>query len=470
MLRSSFLRGVSALAATPAATVTASPAPPVLGAEDLIAPASMRADLNATLATLVEVGAAPFRTSSQRDFVRRANSLHESLSTSRPLRSFYLELAALFASLNDGHCGISPSFYVAEYDRGARLVLPLETSVEDDGVSVVRDVGSGSIPPGSRIERVEDIGAEALRRGAMSLQGGQTEALRRSSARVGRFLYLELGARPSYMVTYRPPEGGALVTTPVGLLTKAETSLAFGAGAENDSRPYRYRALRRNVGLIHYRSCTDPQKMAAFCAETFERIRRDGVRALIIDVRDNSGGDSRVSDVLLPFLTARPYAQFGATEKRISDRLKREYGREKFTAIYGPDGWAAANGSLLRYPGGGLTAPGPQPHRFAGPIYVLIGTTTFSSAMSFASAIRDFRIATIVGEETGEPVVSTGEVYRATSPFSGFVGYFTTKLFFGPKPHPDGQGVVPDVSVPTTLADRIAGRDPVMDKTLALIG
>jgi hypothetical protein len=61
-------------------------------------------------------------------------------------------------------------------------------------------------------------------------------------------------------------------------------------------------------------------------------------------------------------------------------------------------------------------------------------------------------------------------VYRATSPFSGFVGYFTTKLFFGPKPHPDGQGVVPDVSVPTTLADRIAGRDPVMDKTLALIG
>jgi C-terminal processing protease CtpA/Prc len=209
--------------------------------------------------------------------------------------------------------------------------------------------------------------------------------------------------------------------------------------------------------------------MSAFCSETFARIRREDTRALIVDVRDNGGGNSGVSDVLFPYLTAQPYAQFGAFEMRISDRLKREYGREKFSAIYNFGGWTAPDGSILRYPGGRLTTPRREPLRFAGPIYVLLGTNTFSSAMNFATAVKDFRIATLVGQETGEPVVSTGEIYRTAAPNSGCGAFFSTKLFFGPKPHPEGQGVVPDIVVPTTLGDRIAGRDPVMEKALALI-
>ena len=239
---------------------------------------------------------------------------------------------------------------------------------------------------------------------------------------------------------------------------------------QRDSAAYSYRPLRRNVGLIHYRSCSDSEKMAAFCAETFARLRSEKARALIVDVRDNSGGDSSVSDVLFPFLTAQPYAQFGASQKRISDRLKREYGPQKFIRFYGLDGWLARDGTILSYAGGALTTPRREPLRFTGPMYVLLGTNTFSSGLSFASAIKDFRMATLVGQETGEPVNTTGEVYRTTAPNSGFGAGFTTKLFFGPKPHPDRQGVVPDVIVRTTLADRIAGRDPVMEKTLELIG
>jgi len=470
MLRSSFLRGVSALAAAPAASATATPAPRTLGSEDLVDPVLMREDLDALAATLVEVGVDPFRTSSQPEFLRRASILRDSFSTPLPLRMFYLELAALFASLNDGHCGIIPNFYLAEYDRGMPIALPLETSIEDDGIYVVRDLGAAEIPPGSRIERVESLSGDELKRGAMQLQGAQTEALRRSSARVSRYLYLRFGARSSYALAYRPPGSGARVTTAVKLLTNEEFARTVGAGAPGGEAPYTFRPLRRNVGLIHYRSCTDLEKMSAFCAETFAQLRREGTQSLIVDVRENGGGNSRVSDVLFPFLTAQPYAQFGGVEMRVSERLKREYGREKFSAIYGSGAWRAADGSILRYRGGDLTTPRREPLRFSGPIYVLLGTKTFSSAMNFAAAVKDFRIATLVGQETGEPVVSTGEIYRTAAPNSGCSAFFSTKLFFGPKPHPDGRGVVPDVVVPTTLQDRIAGRDPVMEKVLELIG
>jgi C-terminal processing protease CtpA/Prc len=89
--------------------------------------------------------------------------------------------------------------------------------------------------------------------------------------------------------------------------------------------------------------------------------------------------------------------------------------------------------------------------------------------MSCALAAKDYGLATIVGEETGEPVNSTGEIYSLTTPGIGLRASLTTKVFLSPKPHPDGQGVVPDIAVATTPADAAAGRDPVLERVLALI-
>lgn len=59
--------------------------------------------------------------------------------------------------------------------------------------------------------------------------------------------------------------------------------------------------------------------------------------------------------------------------------------------------------------------------RFTGPTYLLTSTLTFSSAMSGALAAKDYGLRTIVGEETGEPVNSTGEVYSFLTPAVGFM-------------------------------------------------
>jgi C-terminal processing protease CtpA/Prc len=64
-----------------------------------------------------------------------------------------------------------------------------------------------------------------------------------------------------------------------------------------------------------------------------------------------------------------------------------------------------------------------------------------------------YGLATIVGE----PVNSAGKVYTETTPGIGLRAYLTTKVFLSPKPHPDGQGVVPDIAVATTPADIAAG-------------
>ena len=150
-------------------------------------------------------------------------------------------------------------------------------------------------------------------------------------------------------------------------------------------------------------------------------------------------------------------------------RLKREYGRAKYIDLYGDEAWRAPDGVRLRLggkPNDDLIRPGPNVLRFGGPVALLIGARTFSSAMSCALAAKDYGLATIIGEETGEPANTTGEVYTMSAPASGVMGFFTTKYYEAPKPQPDRQGVVPDIVVRTIPSDTMAGGDPVLARAL----
>lgn len=122
-------------------------------------------------------------------------------------------------------------------------------------------------------------------------------------------------------------------------------------------------------------------------------------------------------------------------------------------------------------PGEGLVTPGPLPLRFTGEVYLLISAATFSSGMSCALAAKDYGLATLVGQETGEPASGTGELYAFVTPNLRLPAYLTTKVFLAPKPHPATQGVTPDVPVAVPVA---AGASPdvdvVLTRTLALIG
>jgi hypothetical protein len=268
-----------------------------------------------------------------------------------------------------------------------------------------------------------------------------------------------------------PAAGGA--PPAAAAATPAAPSPGAASPAVQADDAYRYRTIDAGkVGVIDYRRCEDLGRFKVFLDTTFAAIQAAPVRALIIDIRGNGGGNSALNDLLWTYVSDKPFKQFGGVIVKACDRLKREYGHDKYVEIYGDEAWNAPNGMLLRFgtdPNSDLIVPGPLALRFRGPVYLLISAETFSSAMSCALAAKDFGLATIVGEATGEPVDSTGEIYTLRAPATGLRAFLTTKVFLPPKPHPPGQGVVPDVVVPTTLADVAAKRDPVLQATLAMI-
>ena len=444
-----------------------------VAAEPRFEPNAAVEDLRAFAAAVAEVGAEPFRTSSRAAF--DAALAQAEAACSRPVTAseFYVALAGLAASLNDGHISVGGWRTRQQHDEAGGGEFPLRTAVDTDGaLLVVGDLSDeGGVEPGTVIGRIDGQDARDVVARAIALHGGQTAALRRSFARTLDAIFLLAGphaAGAPYDVELIEPDGTTRRRKFAAVTAKVYNERY---DAKNPPRaPYADRGLRGGAAVCEYNSCEDAEKFRAFLTAFFERARTAKARGVVVDIRRNSGGNSSVNDELFPFVTTKPYRQFGGVRLRVSDRLKKEYGREKYVSIYGEEAWSRKDGELLEYPGAEPHAPRAEPLRFDGPSFLLIGTGTFSSAMSCASAAKAYGLMQLVGQETGEPVYSTGEIYRVTLARTGFGAVVTTKVFLPPKPSPNDAGVRPDIVVATTRADRRAGRDPVLERALDAVG
>jgi hypothetical protein len=456
--RSEFLSAIASAIAVPAAGGGTS--------QEATFPADVvRGDLDAIWSALVDVGAKPFATSDRAAVEATLARCRQGIAGPTTVRDAWLAIASVLGALNDGHVALG---FPASLN-GAPRAFPLRFGIADDGsLEIVAD-HTQTIPVGSKLVSVDDVPAARALEVFRAVLGGQTPALRRAKVRgSGAWPSVALfGFGPSYDVRYIDGAGAQHVVSLEATVSPPSTTHAPA------SAPYTYSTLREgSVGYIDYRSCEDLAGFKAFLGQTFASIQTGHVKALIIDVRKNGGGDSDLNDVLWTYVTTKPFKQFGGGIVKACERLKREYGHAKYVDVYGEDAWKAPDGTLITSggdPNADLVEPGRQPLRFTGPTYRLTSALTFSSAMSCALAAKDYGLATIVGEETGEPVNSTGEVYSFVTPAIGFPAYLTTKYFFAPKPHPDGQGVVPDIPVETSTADVAAGRDPVIARVFAAI-
>jgi C-terminal processing protease CtpA/Prc len=176
-------------------------------------------------------------------------------------------------------------------------------------------------------------------------------------------------------------------------------------------------------------------------------------RALVLDVRENDGGNSNEGYRVLAALADRPFATSGWTTRQYRPAF-RSWGRREGRHVAAPDTVA---------PGAGLPPGAP---RFAGPVVVLTSPRTYSAAEDFLAAFRGLRRGRVVGEATGG---STGNPVAFALPGGGFARV-CSKHDVGPDGTEFvGVGLRPDVAVPATVADLRAGRDAALAAAVAAL-
>ena len=172
--------------------------------------------------------------------------------------------------------------------------------------------------------------------------------------------------------------------------------------------------LPRNIGYLKFNAFPDPTLCGATVVAAMNFLAH--VDAIIFDLRENSGGDPRMVEVVSSYLFDKP--------THLNDLYNR---KDDFTTQY----W-----TLPYVPGATLADK---------PAFVLTSKNTFSGAEEFTYNLKNLKRATVVGEVTGggaHPVSGhrIDEHFTIGVPFARAVNPISKKNW-------EGTGVAPDVQV-----------------------
>lgn len=177
----------------------------------------------------------------------------------------------------------------------------------------------------------------------------------------------------------------------------------------------------------------------------FKTLRENGVKNLVIDLRDNTGGRNEFADDMIPFILKKPSADpfqkqtISWDEKKRTSRMPR------------PSKWA-----------------------FKGAIYALVNGKTYSAGHSLARFLKEHGDATIVGTETGTRYegFAAGSKQHIMLPHAQWdIGIPRYHILFpvSKKQTTTNRGLLPDYYITPTLEARLNNTDLHLEKIRSLI-
>ena len=218
-----------------------------------------------------------------------------------------------------------------------------------------------------------------------------------------------------------------------------------------------------------------------FFQSAFETIQQQQIEQLIIDVRDNGGGNGDIAAKLFSYLHDQPFSllrDFHAITNQLPNKnyyegnhfwlslqlkvaLKKE-GKQRYVPRK-----RAAKRNLLS-----LGEHQPSAPQYTGNLYILTDGWSFSATGMLTSLLKEYNKGIFIGEEAGgNPHSQVGDFGQMlVLPNSGVrmiipLFYEEMAVSFKNTRH----GVQPDYPIRASIEEVLEGRDAVMDFTVDLI-
>ncbi len=434
----------------------------------------LRADLQFLLTTCEAVHPDLYYNASRAEVAALLAEIEPALAGPLTRREFFPHAARLAARFNDGHTAVqAPYEEWNQFCAAGGLVLPVEVACAGDALRVVRcHQPECLLQPDDTLLTINGRRVADLLTQLRQERGGPALWVDALLARqIASRLWLR-GVRAPFEVEYLATADGAQRTAVLdGLSAAAWRAAASSAGRGPN---YRFEWLAGDIGYLDFRSMVERPAFAALLKQMFAELRARPARGLIVDLRRNGGGNSQLGDDLLSYISDRPYRMAGRKDWKVSRQLKSylkahvpawirwfplEWLHEQGRRL-----WSTPEGQCAVFEGS-RRGPPSNPLRFDGPVCLLIGRSTFSSALMLANAVADYDLATLIGEETAESPNAFGEVYSFDLPHTRLsVGVSTARFIRANGDAEDRGGVQPDIAAAATLDDEQRGIDVVLER------
>ncbi|MCL2040421.1 MAG: S41 family peptidase [Bacteroidales bacterium] len=420
--------------------------------------AQLDADLDTLYSVIRDVHPDMFAVMPKEKFEKEFEIIKENLKDSMTEFDFFVQVAPLIHDLEDGHTSLRPPHFFwspVETDM-VYEAFPFKLSMnpKDTSIIVLKDFSGVDpiIPEGSRITRINDYTGKEVITTYVKYISGEKFTFR--IVALNNYLPILLPVIlpvicQNTVLTVNYVVDGISHSKTVETIPVSDIKESFISDEDTDSvedMPNYSLKINdeHNTAIVRFDSFDLNDYVPVFLDSTFSLIKEKNIKSLIIDLRYNGGGNSRVGDEFFQYISAVPFEQFGKTYVKISNVLKKwypeEYGDKEVSTIFVDDDDE-------------LTPLRENPLRFNGKTYLLTSANTFSSATDFAWAFQYFKMGTIIGEETGGLIVCFGDMMGFNLPNTNLDYGVSYKKFYGyGADDEDTHGVIPEIETPAEQA------------------
>lgn len=395
------------------------------------------------------------------------DSLTTSISTPMTELTFYKHLTVISAIIKDGHTLILPSNTITTYHNKNSNFLPYHLSIFNDRLFVDMVCSNDtSLTEGSEIISINSIRASDIITQLSNRQVRDGNNLTYPTWILNNYLreyYSFIFGHPDqFTITYK--SNNIIKTSIVSALPKDHIyyfrQLKYPTRT-NERKPNEGITLAisqdSNYTILSIKDFHNDilkkeyhQNFKKIIPRYFEELYKKGTENLILDLRNNQGGDILNGTLLLSYLLDKPFSVIHTYYK--VDSSKKDF-------------------SLKETGGRSLGIFNPKEHSFKGKLYVLINGGSFSNSGIVAACLKRNNRAIFIGEETGgNNKVLAGDTKDLNLPNTHIQVQIPTKQYLLDKGLPLlGQGTIPDYIIQPDLINIITGNDTIMNYAKELI-
>jgi hypothetical protein len=395
-----------------------------------LSPEDWREDLRLMAAQMPALHKNLFHTMKREDFERAVRALDAEIPNLNE-DQIIVRLAQIGALVQDGHSGLSlregfphiPVLFV-QYPDGVYVRAAAPVYADAVGGRVLEVGGAAWQAAMARVNSVvsQDAENEGQRLAwAAKIYLTNTRVLHglglSNSGDAAEFLIEKKGQRKTFVMRAEEIKyPWWFDATPEGWVDARPSSAAVPLAYQHASEPYWFTPLPERRAIYFQFNAVmdgDGETLAEFSARLGASIERPDVDRLVIDLRNNSGGDNtRLRPLLVTLIRSK-----------------------------------------VNHRGG---------------IYAIIGPTTYSAAQNFVNRLGNYAEPIFVGAPTSENVNSYGDPSVIKLPHSGLEMYVSHLWWQDEDPRDARTGTFPEIAAESTFQDYVEGRDPVLELALTV--
>lgn len=403
------------------------------------------------------------------------NQMKATLPDSMSAIQFYGHISPILSAIKDGHTMLLPPSVYLEKSNTDSLFLPLRIFNSGDKLFVeLNYLPEDKIPNGSEIISINGFSAATILNTMLNgmMRDGNNDGYARWALNWWFMEYFSYYYNhPSSFEIQYINANGSIQQTIINASSKEEIF-------ENRTKRYPNRSFTRtydqkpgtavvftldtihSIAIIKIKDWNEDilkntyhQKIRKTIDSCFDSIFLCNIQHLIIDIRDNQGGNMINSKHVLSYLLDTTFNLVDNYYKVSNPALDAGNSRYKKTS-----------GEKSKFNKIRKTI-------FTGKVYVLTNGGSFSNSGLFASTLKRNNRALFIGEETGGSIYSLNANTKSlTLPNTQIQFELTTKRFAINESIPNaGRGLIPDYVVHPTITDLVEGRDVILEKVLDVI-